>query len=580
VKSDLNIYSIKRFCGARLRAPLFYCAYALLAAAGCATPVANDVPIISLIGDSTVTDNKGWGAAFANALSGHAVVYNHAASGRSAKSYIDEGRLPGALVASADYVFIQFGHNGQPGKGPHRETNPEGDYRDYLREFVTRIRATGAEPVIVSSLTRRNFDEAGELQPTLGPWAEGARAVAKELKVPFVNLYTRSIEYHQRVGRWQSARFDLEPGDHTHLNDLGASVVSGLIFDALADIHHPLAKLRPMKVQVGDNAGDADVVRVRTISGALGLAPATENGPFRIRLGRGRYVEKLIVDKPHVLILGEGQDDTAISWSDSGDSIGIDGKPVGTRGSYSVRVSSPDFAARNLTIENAFDYEANRALSDDDPARVRNPQGVALMLSDGSDRARFENVTFLGNQDTLFVDAGRAYFRNVRIVGHVDFIFGAGQAVFERANIEVLNRPGKNPVGYVTAPSTHISQPFGMLFVDCNIHGSDSSVPPGSVKLGRPWHPGANPAINGSAIFKNCFMDDSVSEDGYAAISSTINGVRQWFDLEPDSRFFEYRTSGPGALYGARRPQLDEQAARYHTPVQVLNGWNPLTEVW
>jgi len=563
-----------------MRRALLTLAITVLVLPGCGEPEAPHVPVIALIGDSTVTDEKGWGAAFANALAPQASVHNFAIGGRSAKSFTDEQRLPAVLEISPNYVFIQFGHNGQPGKGPLRETDPNGNYRNYLQEFVVTIREAGAEPIIVSSLTRRVFDEAGELRPTLGPWAEGARAVAEELGVPFVDLYTRSIEYHSRIGRWQSAQFDLVPGDHTHLNGIGASVVSGLIFDALADIDHALAALRPMTVLAGDNAGDANTVGVRSISEALGLAPAVDNGPFRILLGQGRYEEKLLVDKPHIQIQGDGQDDTVISWSDSGDSVGIDGEPVGTWGSYSVMISSPGFAARNLTIENTFDYEANRTLSADDPARVSNTQGVALMLAGGSDRARFENVTFLGNQDTLFVDAGRSYFLDVRIVGHVDFIFGAGQAVFEQADIEVLNRPGKDPVAYVTAPSTHISQPFGMLFVDCRIRRSDESVPPGSVKLGRPWHPGADPAVNGGAVFKNCFMDDSVSEDGYAAISSTVNDVRQWFDLEPDSRFFEYGTHGPGALHGPRRPQLDDAAARYYIPASVLGGWDPQEEAW
>lgn len=574
-----NLISMKRNLGALATAPLFSWVVVLVVAAGCASTGAPSLPVVTLIGDSTVTADKGWGGAFANALSGRAIVRNHAASGRSAKSFTDEERLPAALATSPDYVVMQFGHNGQPGKGAHRETDPEGSYRDYLRAFVTDVRAAGAEPIIVSSLTRRNFDEHGRLQTTLGPWAEGARAVAAELDVPFVDLHKRSVAYHAQIGPWRSAQFDITPEDRTHLDSFGANVVSGLIFDALADIDHPLARLRPMEVRAGDSAGGAAPV-VKRIAEALGLAPSSDSGAFRIRLGKGRYEEKLLIEKPHVHLLGSGQHDTFISGADSGDSPGLDGQPVGTWGSYSVKIAAPDFAARDLTVENTFDYEANRILPDDDLAKVHNAQGVALMLGEGSDRARFENVTFLGNQDTLFVNAGRSYFRDVRVVGHVDFIFGAGQAVFEKASIESLNRPGKNPVAYVTAPSTHNSQPFGMLFIDCRIVRHDASVPPGSVKLGRPWHPGGDPEVNGSAVFKSCYMDDTVAEDGYARISSTVDGVRKWFDLETDSRFFEYGSHGPGALQGSRRPQLDADAARHYTVSNVLGGWDPRAEAW
>jgi pectinesterase len=224
-----------------------------------ATASAADIPVIALIGDSTVTDDKGWGGAFAEMLDGRAEVHNFAVGGRSAKSYTDENRLPGALAVRPDYVFIQFGHNGQPGKGDYRETDPEGSYRDYLRRFVADIRAAGAEPIIVSSLTRRHFGADGRIDSTLGPWAEGARAVAAELDVPFVDLHAASIELHDQLGEERSADFDYEPGDRTHLNDAGARVIAGLILDSLDDIDHPLANLRRGSAEA--DAGSAERTR-------------------------------------------------------------------------------------------------------------------------------------------------------------------------------------------------------------------------------------------------------------------------------------------------------------------------------
>ncbi len=224
-----------------------------------ATAPAADIPVIALIGDSTVTDDKGWGGAFAEMLDGRAEVYNFAVGGRSAKSYTDENRLPAALAVRPDYVVIQFGHNGQPGKGEYRETDPQSSYRDYLRRFVADIRTAGAEPVIISSLTRRHFDAHGRIESTLGPWAEGARAVATELDVPFIDLHAASIELHNQLGEGQSADFDYEPGDRTHLNEAGARVIARLILDALDDIDHPLATLLPASAEAG--AGSAGRTR-------------------------------------------------------------------------------------------------------------------------------------------------------------------------------------------------------------------------------------------------------------------------------------------------------------------------------
>lgn len=215
-----------------------------LSLVGCATAPQSQQPVVALIGDSTVTDEKGWGGAFAGLLDGRAEVHNFAVGGRSAKSFTDENRLPAALAIEPDYVFIQFGHNGQPGKGPYRETDPEGSYREYLRDFVAAIRAAGAEPVIVSSLTRRHFDDEGHIVSTLGPWAEGARAVADEFDVPFLDLHAASIALHDRLGEQASAAFDYEPGDRTHLNEYGARQVAGLLLDLLAEIDHPLGTAR------------------------------------------------------------------------------------------------------------------------------------------------------------------------------------------------------------------------------------------------------------------------------------------------------------------------------------------------
>ncbi len=54
--------------------------FATLIGFGCASQDSVDVPAIALIGDSTVTDHKGWGAAFANALVGRVVVDDDAAT--------------------------------------------------------------------------------------------------------------------------------------------------------------------------------------------------------------------------------------------------------------------------------------------------------------------------------------------------------------------------------------------------------------------------------------------------------------------------------------------------------------------
>jgi len=188
---------------------------------------------IALVGDSTVTDQAGWGKAFAGRFKDHVKVLNFAVGGRSSKSWYNEKRLPKVLEAKPDYVLIQFGHNDQPGKGSERETDPATTYRDYLRLYVSEFRKSGAKPIILSSVTRRTFDKDGKITSTLTPWAEASHAVAEELKVPFIDLHTASIALHNQIGAEASMAFNPKKEDITHFNQKGAEAIADLIVKQL-----------------------------------------------------------------------------------------------------------------------------------------------------------------------------------------------------------------------------------------------------------------------------------------------------------------------------------------------------------
>lgn len=313
-----------------------------------------------------------------------------------------------------------------------------------------------------------------------------------------------------------------------------------------------------------------------TITEALSLVPELNEKPFKIYIKKGIYYEKISVDKPKVYFIGESRDETIIRYDASGDTFDPEGKKYSTYGCFTLRITAPEFHAENLTIENSFDYPANAQKFYDDPTKVHNPQAVALMTDLNNDRVVFHNCKFIGYQDTIFTNAGRHYFYQCSILGHVDFIFGAGQAVFDECDIISRNRIGKNPTGYVTAPSTLIKYPYGFLFLDCRLIKESQDIPKGSVRLGRPWHPGGNLNVSGNAVFFHCYMDDHIGSQGYDRISSTDStGNKIWFELEPDSRFFEYQSYGPGAISSPDRPTLDDASAKWYTTDHVLNGWIP-----
>jgi lysophospholipase L1-like esterase len=195
---------------------------------------------IVLVGDSTVTDDSGWGAGFRHFVTSAAEVVNLAANGRSSKSFIAEGRWSEALAKKGQYYLIQFGHNDEPGKGPDRETDPSTTYRANMARYVDEARAIGAKPILVTSLVRRLYNADGSIRTTQTPYVAVVRALAKEKQVPLVDLHAISLADAEQAGDdvWAdlSPRDEKGQVDRTHLNAKGSEVVARMVVDALQKV--------------------------------------------------------------------------------------------------------------------------------------------------------------------------------------------------------------------------------------------------------------------------------------------------------------------------------------------------------
>jgi pectinesterase len=322
----------------------------------------------------------------------------------------------------------------------------------------------------------------------------------------------------------------------------------------------------------------------KKIENALNDALANATKPYVIAIKNGRYYEKLTITKPFITLLGESADQTIITHDTCADTKKPDGTTYTTFGSATVSITASNFRAENLTIENSWDYPANAAKADDDPTKVANTQAVALRTDKGNDKALFKNIRLLGYQDTLYVNAGRQYFVKCYIAGNVDFIFGAGQAVFDDCDIISRDRGNSTNNGYITAPSTSISDPYGLLFVNSRLKKETRAMADNSVTLGRPWHPtttwadgtrSANPNAIGSVVYKDCWMDAHIGAKGWDAMAGKDkDGKPLWF-YPQDARFFEYGSTGPGAVKSETRRVLSASQAQKYTIADVLGGWNP-----
>lgn len=169
---------------------------------------------ILLVGDSTVALKNGWGPGFCARAASEVQCINLARNGRSSGSYRAEGLWDGVMEelrrpAGKTWVLIQFGHNDQPGK-PGRSTDLRTEFPANLRRYVEEARAAGANPVLITPLTRRTFRN-GKVADDLGPWADAARRVAREAGVPLLELNADSLAAVQAMGGREANTLAMAP---------------------------------------------------------------------------------------------------------------------------------------------------------------------------------------------------------------------------------------------------------------------------------------------------------------------------------------------------------------------------------
>ena len=192
---------------------------------------------ITLIGDSTVASYPqppedrptltGWGQVLPEFFDDRVTVSNQAVSGRSSKSFRSEDRWTPVLESRPNFVFIQFGHNDQPGKGD-RSTDPETEFREHLRAYVREARETQIQPVLVTPVARRTF-EADKAVSSLGPWVEAMQVVAREELVPLIDLHAQSLALFGALGDAATAGYFPSADDRTHFSRVGARVMAALV---------------------------------------------------------------------------------------------------------------------------------------------------------------------------------------------------------------------------------------------------------------------------------------------------------------------------------------------------------------
>nr|BAK05168.1 predicted protein [Hordeum vulgare subsp. vulgare] len=303
-----------------------------------------------------------------------------------------------------------------------------------------------------------------------------------------------------------------------------------------------------------------------TVQAAVDAAPSErEGGRYVIYVKRGVYRETVEVKKKkwNVMMVGDGMSATVIS----GRLNYVDG--YSTFRTATVAVVGKGFIARDMTFENT--------------AGPAKHQAVALRCD--SDLSVFYRCAFEGHQDTLYAHSLRQFYRDCRVAGTVDFVFGNAAAVFQNCLL-LARAPLPGQKNSVTAQGRfNASMNSGFAFQFCNVsahddllrqaNGANKTTAATQTFLGRPWK------AYSRVVFMQSYIGAVVRPEGWLAWDANQSTLATLY-------YGEYMNTGPGAAGVGGRVRwpgyhlaMSPAEAGNFTVAQFIEGnmWLPTTGV-
>ncbi|CAI5476082.1 unnamed protein product [Closterium sp. Yama58-4] len=241
-----------------------------------------------------------------------------------------------------------------------------------------------------------------------------------------------------------------------------------------------------------------------SVKSAVDAAPA--KGRFVIYIKAGTYDEVVQFDNEGIIFVGDGPDRTIITGSKS-----MGGGSGTTFKSATVGANRDNFVALGVKFVNTAGRE--------------NEQAVAMRAS--GDASAFFECAFEAFQDTLYVDAGRQYYKNCYVGGTIDFIFGDAAVVLDSMDIRLHT---SHSFVTITASGRDTNGPTGIV-----IRNSKISTDPGvtDVYLGRPWKDCAR------VVYVDTYLPAELNSDGWSTWGGDTRGSCVYYA--------EKGSTGPGA---------------------------------
>ncbi|CAA7265900.1 unnamed protein product [Cyclocybe aegerita] len=219
---------------------------------------------IYMAGDSTMAKGgggsglEGWGTFLGQYVT--IPVVNLAVSGRSARSYTEEGRFATIIdtVEPGDFVIIEFGHNdvsaGAVDNG--RQAAVGDDYNGtaivktangtsivihtfnyYVENAINAVKAKGAIPIIASNTPNNSWVNGAIAAPAR--FVGYSALAASRTGISFVDHYRYTAQSFQSVGEATTNTYF--PKDYKHPNPAGANVIAQAFVRGVACVKSSLA---------------------------------------------------------------------------------------------------------------------------------------------------------------------------------------------------------------------------------------------------------------------------------------------------------------------------------------------------
>ncbi|KAI9101432.1 hypothetical protein K1719_023914 [Acacia pycnantha] len=282
--------------------------------------------------------------------------------------------------------------------------------------------------------------------------------------------------------------------------------------------HRRLLSLSSSSLKANIEVAQDGTGHFKTVQAAIDEASRrTVKTRFVIRVKKGIYEENIQVDKnnENLMIVGDGMKLTIITGNRSVKD-GITPSMSATAG-----VDGAHFIARDITFRNTAGPE----------------KGQAVALRSASDLSVFYRCSIEGYQDTLMAHAQRQFYRDCRIFGTVDFIWGNAAVVLQNCTI-LVRKPLQGQASMITAQGR--DDPFqntGISIINSQIQAAPDLRPVAKAYetyLGRPWKQYAR------VVVMKSYIEGLVNPLGWSPWDDS--------DLAQDTLYFgEYMNYGNGS---------------------------------